>query len=149
MNQILPYPLWLGHAGDGRDYRRIFAEGIQAIIYLAFEELSATPPRELICCRFPLLDGLGNDEQLLFLAANTAATFIQKQVPTLITCGAGMSRSVVMAAAGLTIAYGEMPEEWLRRVVEHHRGDVSPGLWSEVKAMLHNATERLDRTGGE
>src|SRR5688572_25242166 len=47
MNQILDLPLWLGHAGDGRDYRRLLDAGIQAIVQLAAEEPALSPPREL------------------------------------------------------------------------------------------------------
>ncbi len=37
MNQIVPFPLWIGHAGDGRDNRRILSAGIHAIVQLAVE----------------------------------------------------------------------------------------------------------------
>ena len=31
MNQVIPYKLWVGHAGDGRDFRRLLDAGIEAV----------------------------------------------------------------------------------------------------------------------
>ena len=71
MNQIKPYALWLGHSGDHRDFRPVLDLGVQALVELALEEPPAHPPRELIYCRLPLLDGVGNEEGLLHLAIST------------------------------------------------------------------------------
>lgn len=136
MNQIVPYPLWLGHTGSGADFRTIFDRGIKALMHLAAEDLPAHPPRELIYCRIPLVDGAGNRSELLFLAISTLATMIKMRTPTLVFCGAGMSRSPAVAAAALAMALQQPPEECLKRIAEHHRSDVSPGLWSEVAGLL-------------
>jgi protein-tyrosine phosphatase len=53
-----------------------------------------------------------------------------------VCCGGGMSRSPALAAAALSVAFGESPEECLKAVVLHHPGDVSPGLWNEINAVL-------------
>ncbi len=45
MNQVESLPLWLGHAGEGRDFRRIFDAGIEALVHLAVED--STPYRGL------------------------------------------------------------------------------------------------------
>jgi protein-tyrosine phosphatase len=136
MNQIKPYPLWLGHAGDGRDFRPVLDAGIQALIQLACEDPPTEPPRELIYCRFPLLDGIGNDEGLLDLAISTVTALIRMRVPTLGCCDFGLSRSPAVAAAALALAHREAPEDCLRRVTKEHRSDVSPGLWSEITHLL-------------
>jgi hypothetical protein len=136
MNQITPYPLWLGHGGEGRDFKTIFDLGIRAIINLALEEPPAREPREMIYCRFPLVDGSGNASEILFLAMNTLKTLINKHVPTLVCCGAGMSRAPAIAAAGLSLAHEEAPERCLERIVAQHPSDVSPGLWKEVAGVL-------------
>ena len=136
MRQILPHPLWLGHAGDGRDYRRLLDIGIQAIVLFALEEPPLQPPRDLICCRFPLIDGTGNDAVLLSLAVTTVATLLERRVATLLCCGAGLSRSPVIAAAALATASRQEPDECLKQVAEHHPADVLPGLWAEVKRVL-------------
>jgi protein-tyrosine phosphatase len=142
MNQIVPHLLWIGHAGDGRDYRRILDTGIQAIIQLAVEEPPLQPPRELIYCRFPLVDGTGNPAELLRAAVRTVLGFLETAVPTLICCGAGMSRSPAIAAAALAVVRKQSPEQCLELVVRHHSSDVSPGLWSEVVQLrsVHSET---------
>src|SRR5262245_4634394 len=98
MTQILPYPLWVGHAGEGREFRQVFDAGIKALIQLAAEELPSQPPRELVFCRFPLLDGAGNRPEMLSLSIGTVANLLRRHFPTLITSGAGMSRSPAIAA---------------------------------------------------
>lgn len=141
MNQIPPYPLWIGHLGEGADFRRVFDAGIKALVHLAAEEAPAQPPRELIVCRFPLYDGGGNRSELLALAIRTTATLLEMHLPTLVCCGAGASRAPAIAAAALAVAHGETPEESLKRVVQHHPSDVSPGLWLEIKGVLESLTK--------
>jgi protein-tyrosine phosphatase len=136
MNQIKPHLLWLGHAREGCDFRKVFGTGIQAVIELALEEPPSQPPRELLYCRFPLLDGVGNESEIIGLAVRTVATLLKSQVPTLVCCGAGMSRSPAIAAAALAVVQQEAPEECLKRVVAQHRSDISPGLWKEVTQLL-------------
>src|SRR5438270_14825 len=60
MNQIVPYLLRVGHAGDGQDFKALFDEGVRAVVQLAWEEPPLMLPRELILCRIPLADGPGN-----------------------------------------------------------------------------------------
>ena len=60
MRQVPGFDLWIGHAGDVRDAATLLASGISAVVGLALEEPSAPLPRELISCRFPLIDGPGN-----------------------------------------------------------------------------------------
>ena len=93
MRQILPHSLWLGHARDAQDFKRVFDLGISALVQLAVEEPALQQPRELICCRFPLVDGPGNEIVVLNLAITTLANLLEQKVPTLVTCGAGLSRS--------------------------------------------------------
>ena len=136
MNQILPYPLWLGHAGESRDFQKVFDLGVKVLVQLAAEEPSLQTPRELVFCRFPVLDGSGNRAELLFLAVSTVASLIKMRVPTLVTCGAGMSRCPAVAAAALSMVHHEPPETYLEKVLEHHHGDVSPGFWKEITSLL-------------
>jgi hypothetical protein len=136
MNQIMPHRLWVGHAGEERDFRALFDAGIRAVVGLALEELPAQPPRELVYCRFPLVDGIGNDPDVLAMAIRVVAALVKAQVPTLVECGGGMSRSPAVAAAALALAHGSPLHDCLERVVRHHPCDVSPGLWNEVTALL-------------
>jgi predicted protein tyrosine phosphatase len=58
------------------------------------------------------------------------------RVPTLVTCGAGISRCPAVTAAALSMIYHEPPESYLEKVLEHHHGDVSPGFWKEITSLL-------------
>jgi protein-tyrosine phosphatase len=132
MGQIPPHLLWLGHAGDARDLRQLFAAGIRARVELAAEEAPAPTPRDLIACRFPLVDGGGNDAAVLVLALRTVSQLLEQKITTLVCCGAGMSRSPAIAAGAIALLAGEHPEDCLRHVVSHRPADVVPALWSEV-----------------
>ena len=140
MRQISAHPLWLGHAGDGRDYRRILDTGIQAVVQLAAEEPVLELPRDLVYCRFPLVDGPGNDWKLLQLAITTVANLLEKKVPTLVVCGAGLSRSPVIAAAAIALVFQQSADECLKQVAEHFPADVAPALWDEVKKVVEEGT---------
>ena len=132
MHQISPHLLWLGHAGDGRDLRAIFAQGIRARVELAAEEPLAPASHDLMTCRFPLVDGNGNEPALVRMALRTVACLLQEKVPTLVCCGAGLSRSPAVAAGAIALLTGERPEDCLVRVSAHHPADLVPGLWHEV-----------------
>jgi hypothetical protein len=71
MRQVATLSLWLGHAGDGRDSAALHASGISAVVDLAMNEPPAVPARELVYCRFPLLDGAGNPPWRLRAAVET------------------------------------------------------------------------------
>ncbi|MBW3542432.1 MAG: protein tyrosine phosphatase [Planctomycetes bacterium] len=135
MRQIKPYPLWLGHAGDGRNARAIVNAGLQAVIDLAIEEPPAALTRELVYCRFPLIDGEGNAAWLLKAAIETTAGFLRSGIPTLICCGGGMSRSPAIAAAAIARQAGKSLDDTLEMIAESGPGDVSVTLWRDVKAV--------------
>jgi protein-tyrosine phosphatase len=90
----------------------------------------------MIYCRYPLVDGAGNDLKVLGLAIRTAATLLRGQVPTMICCGAGVSRAPAVAAAALSLVFGKPAADCLAEVVAHHPADVSPGLWDDVASLL-------------
>jgi hypothetical protein len=136
MTRIEPHLLWVGHAGDGLASGELDAIGIRAVVQLAIEERPITGPRERIVYRFPLLDGDGNDVDLLRLTIRCVAFMIQTKIPTLVCCGAGMSRSPAIAAAALALQEELDPDDSLRRVGTACRTDVSPGLWRDIKAAL-------------
>lgn len=138
MHQVAPHPLWLGHAGDGRDLRQLYDNGIRARVELAAEEAPAPTPHDLIACRFPLVDGAGNDPAVMTLALRTVAFLLDRKVPTLVCCGGGMSRSPAIAAGAIALRSGGHPEDCLQRVVSHRPADVVPALWGEVTAAVHS-----------
>jgi protein-tyrosine phosphatase len=136
MRQILPYQLWLGNARDAHEFRAILDAGIMAVVQLAVEEPPVMLPREMLYCRFPIIDGTGSDPKTLDLAIITVANLLEKRVPTLVCCGAGMSRSPAIAAAALSLVYQEPADECLKKVAEHFPADVAPAFWNEVKLMV-------------
>ena len=141
MRRIAEESLWLGHAGDVRDLTTLHASGVLAVIDLAAEEPPASLSRDLIYCRFPLVDGIGNPPWLLRLAIETAASLSRSNTAALISCGAGMSRSPCIAAAALSLVRGYSANESLARVLDAGPADVSPGLWLEIQAVLRSIRE--------
>jgi protein-tyrosine phosphatase len=135
MTRIEPYALWLGHEGDGRDFRRLLGAGIQAVVQLAMEVPPLQPPREMTYLRFPLYDGAGNDPNLLALAVGTLAALLRAGTPALVCCSAGMRRTPAVAAVALAHAHGQSPEEYLEQIARQHPTDVSPAFWEEVRKL--------------
>ncbi len=136
MRRVDRYRLWLGYAGDARDLRRLFDLGIRAVVQLAAEEPPAVTPRELILLRFPLIDGEGNEPVLLRLAVGSIVELLRADVPTLVCCGAGMSRSPALAAAAMAMLERREPDDCLREIASAAPADVSPGLWNELRSRL-------------
>jgi protein-tyrosine phosphatase len=132
MREILPSQLWIGNAGDGRDPERLLWAGVVALINVAAEEPSPVLPRSMVYCHFPLTDGVPDDPRVLGVAIQTVVSLLNEQIPTLVYCGAGMSRSPAVVAAALSIAKGGSPDEKLKEIVAGHPHDVSPDLWEAV-----------------
>jgi protein-tyrosine phosphatase len=136
MDRILPYQLWVGHAGDGHDHSRLYEQDIRALVQLAAEEPPSMPPRAMTYLRCPLVDEAVNQGELLTVAIHTVSSLISLRIPTLVCCGAGMSRSPAIAAGAISWSSGEAPEASLRRIIQQRRADVSPGLWEAVREVL-------------
>ncbi len=139
MYAITGEPLWFGNVNDVRDLRQLFGAGIAAVVDVALDEVPPPLPHELVYCRIPLVDGAGNGDTVLRLAIHGILALLNAQLPTLICCSNGLSRSPALAAAALAVRSGIAPDDSLRRIAEVHHLDVTPGLWQEVKA----ATEAL------
>ncbi|HAH46791.1 MAG TPA: protein phosphatase, partial [Planctomycetaceae bacterium] len=102
MREILPNLLWIGNAHDARDVKRVLDLAIAAVIDLALEEPAVPLTREIIYCRLPLIDGAENQPVILETAVKTVARLISEEIPTLVACSAGMSRSPAIVAAALS-----------------------------------------------
>ena len=137
MREILPNQLWIGNAGDGRDPEHLLRAGIAAVISLAAEEPSPALPRGMVYCHFPIMDGVQDDQGILGVAIQTVVSLLKNQVPTLVYCGAGMSRSPAIVAAALSIVQEGSPEDRLKEVVAGHPHDVAPQLWEAVCRALN------------
>ena len=103
MREIQSELLWTGNARDARDARGLIGGGIAAVIDLAYEELPAQLPRQLVYCRFPIVDGAGNDPSLLRLALLTTVELLRSGTPAIVACSAGMSRSPAIAICALAV----------------------------------------------
>lgn len=136
MRRIDSYRLWLGNAGDAREPRALYDMGIRAVIDLALNEPPAQLPREISYCRFPLVDGAGNPAWLLRGAIDWLATLLRQRVPTLVYCGAGLSRSPAIAAAAIARLEGCQLREGLERATAGVPADVSTALWEHLEEMM-------------
>lgn len=136
MRQLAPHLLWLGHAGHVRDMRAVADIGIRALVDLAQNEPIPPIPRDMIYCRFPLIDGAGNDSSLLHAAIHTTADLLRMLVPALLFCSVGLSRSPAIAAAAISIVSRRSPADCLAEIARSIPHDVSPGLWVDVVAAL-------------
>lgn len=142
MREILPGKLWLGNAGDGRNPERLLAAGVTAVINLAAEEPSPVLPRSMVYCHFPIIDGAQDVQGILDVAIQALVCLLKNQVPTLVYCGAGMSRSPAIVAAALSIVHGGTPDERLREIVAAQPRDVSPRLWEAVQRVCRGSQGR-------
>lgn len=131
MNRIDERPLWYGGVGALRHPAMLHETGVEAVVFLA-ADLFDPPGRESIVCRVPLVDGAGNAPCRLRLAVDIAAALIAGDVPTLVCCSNGMSRSPAIVAAALATVDGGSPDEHLKRIALGRAADVSPALWREV-----------------
>jgi hypothetical protein len=136
MRKVTGYPLWLGHAGDIRDPASVVEAGIYAVVCVAASEPLPPLPRELVYCRFPLIDGAGNPDWLLRAAIETVACLLRTGTPTLVHCSAGISRSPAVAGAAIALASGCSPEEGLIAATKSGATDVSPGLWEHILSTI-------------
>ena len=136
MREVIPEKLWIGNSLDARDVTAVLGFGITAIVDLAIEELPIQFPRDVVYCRFPLIDGSGNQPAILRAAMEATARFLASGTPTLVACGAGMSRSPAIVAAAMAATEGIELTDALESLTTGHPHDVSPSLLAEISSML-------------
>jgi hypothetical protein len=135
MRELIEEHLWIGNAMDIRDVTGDLGLGIKAIIDLAMEEPPTVFPRDIVYCRFPLIDGAGNSGATLRAAIETTVAMITAEVPTLVACGAGMSRAPTIVATALARINRKPMAEVLHRLTDGQPHDVSPGLLEDVEQL--------------
>jgi protein-tyrosine phosphatase len=138
VREVISKLLWISNAREARDVSAVLGLGINAVVDLAIEELPILFPREVVYCRFPLVDGAGNPPALVKAAVETITNLIRGQIPTLVTCGAGMSRSPAIVAAALARFEGTTPQQSLERVAASGPHDVSAAFWADIKGACGN-----------
>ena len=132
MHNVIENLLWIGNAADARDKRLLNETGISAVVDVAYEEAPATLSRETIYVRVPLLDGTGNSPEHLHFAVNTLLLLLAAKQPTLVSCSAGMSRSVAIAAMSWSIFSQTDPEQVLQSIAAQQPHDVSTSFWQDL-----------------
>ncbi len=135
--------MWIGTARDARDIRGVLDSGIEAVVDLAMEEPPIHPTRELVYLRFPLTDDDGNPPWRLRMAMWAVEELVGTSTPTLVACGAGMSRSPALVAVVLSQFKGTRPEDELGALRVGGAVDVSPGLWQTLTPAFYG----YDRQG--
>ncbi len=135
MQQVNSQRLWIGNVGALRDVAAIHDAGIEAVVFLATDVVAA-PGREIVFCRLPLVDGEGNAFWRLRLTIDAAAELIAADVPLLVCCSNGMSRSPAVVAAALAKVDGRSADEHLKRITLSRTADVSPVLWRDIRAAV-------------
>lgn len=127
--------LYLGNALDARNLSSLYDHQIVAVVDLAINESPAQLAREMIYCRFPVVDSGGNTDATLIAAIQCLVSLIRLKHRTLIACSAGMSRSPAVAAVALALITSRSPEECLVDIVTGAPHDVSPTLWTQLKSV--------------
>ena len=61
---------------------------------------------------------------------------MRARIPTLVYCGAGLSRTPSVAGAALALVRRCPLAEGLALAVEPGKADVSPALWSDIEAAI-------------
>ena len=135
MREAITNCLWMGNAMDARDIPAVLGLRIVAVIDLAMEEPAIHYPRDIVYCRIPLVDGSGNRPEIIRAAVDLTASLIDSRVPTLVACGAGMSRSPIIVAAALSKVDGRSLDQALEDITAGVAHDVSTSLWAELKAV--------------
>jgi len=135
MREAITNCLWIGNAMEARDISAVLDLRIVAIVDLAMEEPPIHCPRDIVYCRIPLVDGSGNRPEIIRAAVDLTASLIDSRVPTLIACGAGMSRSPIIIAAALAKVTGRSLEQGLDEITLGVPHDISTSLWAEIKAV--------------
>lgn len=139
MIEVQSNSLWIGNAFDAREPRKLFEQEIAAVVDVAYEELPAQLPRQLIYCRFPLLDGAGNEPRLLRHALRTVSDLLESAIPTLLACSAGMSRSPTIGAFALATVLKKSPEQIVQKIGTQMTLEIKPNLWADVHRVFERA----------
>ena len=136
MREIIPNVLWIGNAFDARNVKVVMDAGFQVVVDLAIEESPIQLPREVVYCRFPLLDGEGNSPVVMKSAIDLIGSLVIARLKTLVACSGGMSRSPLIASAVIAQVESIDFDDAIRRVTRTGPCDMSPNLCAAVKQLL-------------
>ena len=140
MREVLPNKLWVGNAHDIRPWSGTLSDQISAVVDLAVNEPPAEPPHESIYLRIPLVDSASNEKESFRLALRTVVELLRDEVPVLVCCSAGLSRSPSIACGAVALYQNVEADHVLK---EHFRDlphDIAPALWERVKEEVADMT---------
>lgn len=147
MREAITNYLWLGNAMEARDISAILGLRIIAVIDLAMEEPAIHFPRDIVYCRIPLVDGSGNRPEIIRAAVDLTTSLIDSRVPTLVACGAGMSRSPIIVAAALARVDGRSLEQALDDITMGVAHDVSTSSMGRNQSGVREMDGRVRTIG--
>jgi predicted protein tyrosine phosphatase len=81
------------------------------------------------------MDGQQTSPFVLRAAIEMLVSLLNKEIPTLVCCSAGMSRSPAVTAGAMAIFQGGDPDDRLREIAMDHPHDVAPLLWQDVRRI--------------
>jgi hypothetical protein len=137
MRPIRPSLLWIGNVSNVRDLAQALEAGVTSVVDVACDDELVKIPRTLVFCRFPLADGPGNPAWMLRAAVLSTLEFLRLGSPTMVACSAGMSRSVAVATAALSLLEDRIPDHVIEEIKDIGRPtSLSPGLWRDIKAAI-------------
>lgn len=136
MRKVEPYALWIGSVVDAWDLPALHRHEIRAIVDLASNEAPIKLTRDLTYCRFPIVDGIGNNRAQLRLAIDTLEALVRAEIATLVYCSAGMSRSPAVTAAAMARITGQSLVDCLTHITAGHAHDVAPGFICDIQAVI-------------
>ena len=106
------------------------------LLDLAASDPPPTITRDLAYIRCPLLDASGNSPWLVCMAVETVWRLLHANVPTLVYCSAGMSRTPAVVAAAIALETNRPLADCLREITVNVPHDVSAGLIGDVQSAL-------------
>jgi protein tyrosine phosphatase len=136
MRKLPTYRIWLGNVLDASNLRGVLDLGVELIVDLAANEVPPKITRDLTYCHIPLHDSMGNSEWQLRLAIDTVRLAVAKNIPTLVCCSAGMSRTPVIAAAAIALQTQQDFRKCLEALVAGAPHDVSAALVKDVLSLI-------------
>lgn len=134
IRRIPTHRLWIAASAALDNPATVFATGIEAVVCVAAERLPDPWPRDLLFLRCPISDDGENDPRAVERAVEIVAGLIADDVPTLLVCSQGRSRSVAIAAAAIARHEESASDLVLQRIAAGQPTDVSAGLWTSVVA---------------
>lgn len=131
--------LFLGDLNDADNANSYEDHDVENILNVASPTAESTPSDEIVdeynYINVPLLDGGSNPDFLIQFVLETAKE-LHEEGPTLIYCSVGVSRSVAVAAAVMSLENGKRVRENINRIRKVHPAvNVEPELAEQVSRI--------------